>query len=151
MDTEIKIAREIGVVHNLLRQNANSHSMMSALREKVNQSEGTVIDYINHNKDISIYQKNIEQVLMIRRSTVTELLNKMERKGLIERQSVAIDKRLKRIVLTDKALECHADIQKQLEQLEVAVRSGLTEHEVIILHGILSKLKVTLIETKKNL
>ena len=141
---DIKLARDIGVVHNMMRQSLRGTGTMNDLREKINNSEGIVIDYINFNMETSIYQKDIEKVLMVRRSTVTELLNKMERKGLIERQSVSIDKRLKKIVLTAKALEFHSEIQTQLMEAEKTVRSGLSEHEIIILHGILNKLKETL-------
>ena len=140
---DIKLARDIGVVHNMMRQSISGSGMMKNLREKINNSEGIVIDFINFNKDKAIYQKDIEKVLMVRRSTVTELLNKMERKDLIERKSVTLDKRLKQIVLTEKAIEFHSEIQEQLMQVEKSVRSGLSEHEIIILHGILNKLKET--------
>ena len=50
-----------------------------------------------------IYQKDIEEEFQIRKSTVTGILQLMEKNGFIYRESVEKDARLKRIVPTKKA------------------------------------------------
>ena len=140
----IKLIRDVSMVHNLMKQIVDGGVLLENVKENINPTEGLVIIFINSHEDEPVYQKDIEKVLMVRRSTVTELLNKMERKGLIERQSVAIDKRLKRVVITDKSEQLQKKIYAQLTDMENKVRVGLSEHEVVILHGLLSKVKDSL-------
>lgn len=137
----IKLIRDISMVHNLMKQIVDGGGLIEEVKEKINPTEGLVIIFINSHEEDPVYQKDIEKVLMVRRSTVTELLNKMERKGLIERQSVAIDKRLKRVVLTEKSKHLQKYIHAQLTDMENKVRSGLNDHEVVILHGLLRKVR----------
>lgn len=68
-----------------------------------------------------IFQKDIEEEFGIRPSSVTGLLQALEQEGLISRESVSSDGRLKKIVLTDKAKEiqtnivaCHKQVIQQL-------------------------------------
>ena len=58
--------------------------------------------YLDEHKDEDVFQRDIEKVLNVRRSTCTEILNVLERDGYIERHSVNSDKRLKKLVLTAK-------------------------------------------------
>lgn len=50
-----------------------------------------------------IFQKDIEREFKIKGSSVTSVLNNLEKNGYILRKSVERDKRLKQIVLTEKA------------------------------------------------
>ena len=55
----------------------------------------------------SVYQRDIEEVFRIKRSSVTSVLQTLEKKGLIYRESVPGDARMKKLVLTDAAREMH--------------------------------------------
>ena len=63
--------------------------------------------FFAENADRDIFQKDFEEEFSIRRSTATKILQLMEKNGLIERQKVESDARLKKIVLTNKALDIH--------------------------------------------
>ena len=54
-------------------------------------------------KVVFIIRKDIEEEFQIRKSTVTGILQLMEKNGFIYRESVEKDARLKRIVPTKKA------------------------------------------------
>ena len=62
---------------------------------------GRVIGFLFFNQQRHIFQKDIEDVLEIRRSTASTLLQGMENKGLLRREAVEYDARLKRLVLTN--------------------------------------------------
>ena len=66
---------------------------------------GWIIRYLIENQDKDIYQKDIEKHCSIGRSTVTNILQLMEKKGLIRREAVPNDARLKKVMLTQKGLE----------------------------------------------
>ena len=68
--------------------------------EAVTPMHGWIMEYLYRNSDTPVFQRDIEREFSITRSTVTNILQLMERKGYIARQSVAQDARLKQLVLT---------------------------------------------------
>lgn len=91
---------------------------------------GWALNYFYENRDNDIFQRDFEQKFSIRRSTASKMLKSMEQNGFIERISVESDARLKKIVLTDKAIEQHKRILEDIERREKILRKGLTETEV---------------------
>lgn len=91
---------------------------------------GWALNYFYENRDRDIFQRDFEQKFSIRRSTASKMLKSMEQNGFIERVSVESDARLKKIVLTDKAIEQHKRILEDIERREKILRKGLTETEV---------------------
>ncbi len=94
-----------------------------------------------------IYQKDIEQKFCITRSTVSKVLSLMEQKGLIERQSVRGDARLKKITITDKARELHDIMIGDGLMLENIIQKNLTEEEIKTFCAITKKIKANLKES----
>ena len=66
-------------------------------QEQLTGMHGWLIHFL-YDQTEPVYQRDIEKRLCIRRSTVTATLNRMEKNGLIVRESVPEDARLKRIV-----------------------------------------------------
>lgn len=88
-----------------------------------------IIMFLARNRDRDIYQHTIEQKFCISRSTASRVLALMERKGLIVRESVAHDARLKKIVLTEKADAIVADLTANGERVERLLSRGFTPTE----------------------
>ena len=76
----------------------------------------------------------------ITRSTVTNILQLMERKGYIARRSVEQDARLKQLVLTEKGRQFHENTMLALHQTDEYVAGLLTEEENTELLRLLNKL-----------
>ena len=66
-------------------------------------ANGYIISYLCENKDKNIFQRDIEREFDLSRSTVSTILKQLESEGLIERKSVIIDARLKKVVPTPAA------------------------------------------------
>ncbi|MBT1164212.1 MarR family winged helix-turn-helix transcriptional regulator [Bifidobacterium felsineum] len=88
-----------------------------------------IIIFLARNRGRDIYQHTIEQKFCITRSTASRVLTLMEKKGLIVREPVAHDARLKRIVLTDKADSIVADLKANGERVERLLVEGLSAEE----------------------
>ena len=112
-------------------------------QNKTTGSRGYVLGFIQKKTKLgeAVYERDIEKEFGIRRSTATQMLNSMEENGLIVRESTAEDKRLKKIVLTQKALECNTLICGELQKLDGELIDLLTEQEFAQLKIILEKLK----------
>ena len=99
-----EIGFEIKALNNLIKRRVE----MSETKEEVEHLTGVhgfVIGYISDHDDEDIFQRDIEEKFEIRRSTATGIINLMEKNGLIIREKVDYDARLKKLVLTDKARE----------------------------------------------
>ena len=91
---------------------------------------GWAIHYFYDNRDKQIFQRDFENRFSIRRSTASNILKTMEQNGFIQRVSVENDARLKKIILTEKAIKIHEEIMKDIERREALLRKGFTETEI---------------------
>ena len=77
-----------------------------------------------------IYQKDIEQVFHIQRSTATGILKLLEQSGSIRRECDSSDARMKRITVTEEALQHKKKIDSAIDRIENKLLTGLTEEEI---------------------
>lgn len=88
-----------------------------------------------------ILQKDLEGWFNIRRSTATEILKRMEQKGLITREPVSYDRRVKKILLTEKAhLLCEENFERILVT-ENKLIQGFTNEEIQEFLRLLAKMQ----------
>ena len=144
---EEDIGKRINRLSNLIKRKIDKEISKD---NDLTKNQSLIIDYLNNNKKIDIYQKNIEELLSIRRSTATEILNLMEKKGLLTRKNVKEDARLKKLVLTKKGLEQEQKNHYKIARVENKIASCLTKKEIKSLNLILSKIENKLIETKEE-
>ena len=77
----------------------------------------------------SVFQRDIEEVFRIKRSSVTSVLQTLEKKGLILRESIPEDARMKKLVLTDKARQMQGCTYQKIGEMEEEMRSLFTKEE----------------------
>lgn len=77
----------------------------------------------------NVFQKDIEEVFRIKRSSVTSVLQTLERKGLIIRESVPEDARVKKLLLTDQARQLQTSTYHALREMEQEIRGLFAEEE----------------------
>lgn len=100
--------------------------------------------------DQEIYQKDVEEKFHIRRSTATGILKLMEKNGLIFRESVERDGRLKRIVPTEKAAALRGEVLESIRSLESMMAEGIGKEEFDICIRVLRRMSENLSEDEKN-
>ena len=76
-----------------------------------------------------VFQREIEDIFRIKRSSVTSVLQTLEKKGLIIRESIPEDARVKKLVLTEKAKKTQVCTYHALGNMEREMRSLFTEEE----------------------
>ncbi len=112
----------------------------SAGLDEVTLMHGWIMGYLEHNQDKEIYQKTIESDFGIKRSTVTTILQLMEKKGYIRREAVEGDARLKRIFLTEQGKETAVRTKKMIGHMESSVLEGISREELEVFFGVAQKL-----------
>lgn len=118
--------------------------------DKMTGTHGWAVGYFYGNKDRDIFQRDLEQEFDIRRSTASNILSLMEKNGLIKRESVPYDARLKKITLTDKAIEIQNKIDNNFERLEFTMRRGISDEELNTFYNVLDKICNNLERTDTN-
>lgn len=109
--------------------------------EKLTGAHGWVIGFLYHNRDRDIFQRDFEKECNIRRSSATQMLQRMEKNGMIKRVGVDYDARLKKIVLTDRAVEIQEMIENRFAELEGKIKDGISEEELQTFFAVLSKIR----------
>lgn len=117
--------RYISKLSNKLRR---KFDMLSS-RKEFSGSQGRTLRFLLSQTE-DIYQKDIEEEYSIRPSTATQLLKQMEKNGLIIREPEAYDNRLKKIVVTDKALLYKQQVIEDLTTLEETLIKGISETDL---------------------
>lgn len=124
------------VAHKMKREidHANQKLVVSGV-------QGRIIGYVRcESKNRDVFQKDIEEHFELRGSSVTSTLQNLEKMGFIVRESIPTDQRLKRIVLTKKALDIHNQITKNIEQVEKEAFSSINKEEEQLLSDLLKRI-----------
>jgi DNA-binding MarR family transcriptional regulator len=128
MKKEARIGFEIKTVSNLI------HRYINEVMENdpdITGLQGWIIGYIfRHQNKQDVFQRDLEKEFNVRRSTISGVLDTMEKKDLIRREAVDFDARLKKITLTEKAVTCHHKVLEKLQEVERQLQKGLSEEEV---------------------
>ena len=112
--------------------------------DKMTGTHGWAIGFFYHNRDRDIFQKDFEQEFNIRRSTASNILALIEKNGLITRESVPYDARLKKITLTQKALDIQCIVDKAFENLEENIKKGISDEELQVFFKVIDKINSNL-------
>ena len=133
-------------VNSLGRRISRVMNNIPAIKENKNLTgiQIWVLNFLFRSAGKDVYQRDVEREFNIRRSTATELLKTMERGGLIRRESVVFDARLKRIVLTDYAEEIRRQLQAQIERTEAELTEGFSEKELDDFFSYVARFKLNL-------
>lgn len=93
-----------------------------------------------------LFQKDIEEIFHLRRSTVTQMIQTMEKNGLLTRSSVEEDARLKKLTITEHGRELEARICARTMEMEEQLCQNLTEEEVTEFLAIMKKMSASMTE-----
>lgn len=137
---KILIGVELRALSNAIRR----YFEFSSYGQEIQNATGNnkwILHYLAENHENEVYQKDIETHFNIARSTVSKVLNLMEQKGLIQRQTVPHDARLKRIVLTEQAWKLRELMREDAEGMEKTLTKGFTEDELKVLYSYLKRMR----------
>lgn len=142
-----RAGHEIKTLSNLLKRKlSSSFSEEEESIRYITGVQGRILGYLYHHQGKEIFQRDIEAEFLIRRSTVTGILQLMEKNGLIERQPVARDARLKQLKLTEKAIEENQRIEARIDRIEARLIQGISEEDMEIFYRVAEQMKRNLEE-----
>jgi DNA-binding MarR family transcriptional regulator len=148
MEEKRSVGRSIRTIGNIIKRNINSGSYNKQMIDHITGTNGWVIGFIadQNNSGKTVYQKDLEKAFSITRSTVSKVIDLMVQKGLVERFSVEHDARLKKLVLTPKALQLYELMREDGQKLEAIITAGFSKEELDELFHYLERIRRNLDE-----
>ncbi|MBQ2972211.1 MAG: winged helix-turn-helix transcriptional regulator [Ruminococcus sp.] len=144
--SEKDIGRQLCELNNLIHREIRKNPLCEN-NEKDPKCEGIsfagscIIAYLHDHGEEDIFQRDLECEFQVRRSTMSKVLTVLEQKDYIKRVDVSYDKRLKKIVLTKKALKTADKLKADRQSLEQKMVIGISQEELSIFKETLEKIK----------
>ena len=118
------------------------HNKEKSIKDKeITTTQMEILLYIFKNEDKDIYQKELENVLNLRRATVSGVLQTMEKNNLITRITDAEDTRTKKIILNEETRNIFLRQLKQFDEIEKVIVDGISEKELEVFFEVIQKMK----------
>ncbi len=144
MQSKKTVSFTVRSLSNLIRRRVDDLSDVAV--SGMTGMHGAIIGFVcaNLKQGRDVFQRDIEQEFKIRRSTATGILKLMEKNGLLTRVPISGDGRLKKIILTDKAMEVFELIDKHMRHIDAQATRGLSEEEIEAFYSITDKIRANL-------
>lgn len=104
--------------------------------------------YFQSRSGEKVFQKELEKEFQIRKSSITSVMQMMERKGLVRRIAVPGDARQKELVLTEKGIMVQETVIKRLDALEKMVNEVMSPEEKKLWYSCIRKIETRLKEAE---
>lgn len=136
-----KLGLHISKINHIISRSLDS-AVINTIDNHLTVSQAYVIDFISMKGDNQeVFQKDLEKEFDLKRSSISLMLNNMEKSDLIKRVPVAEDARLKKIVLTDKSKELYEKISRAIDSVEDRLCENITPDELKIFKRVLDKIR----------
>ncbi len=123
--------KDCGAWINLLSHKVKTRLNATLQNLGITGVQSRVICYILvHCQDGLVFQRDIERAFGLNRSTATGILQLLEKNGILRRESVASDARLKSLVPTQRAEEINAQVSTCLRETDRMLTRGLSSGQV---------------------
>ncbi len=142
------MGKRLRMLNNAIRRYMDRYSRKTEI-DHLTCSNGWIIGHIAENGG-SAFQKDLESEFGITRSTCSKVIILLEKKGMLKRESVSHDARLKKITLTEKSMEVFKIMQEDGDRVEARLTKGFTPQELDILYGYFDRIQANLDEAEKE-
>lgn len=124
------IGRELHTLDMMIGRLVNAYQSKVDEKAGINRMQGWIIGYLYRHSDEDVFQKDLEAEFQMARSTASGILQSMEKKQLIIRESIPRDARLKRLVLTPKGMEFQMEIIDNFARIQKALSADIPEKKL---------------------
>ncbi len=144
MVSEKAIGYQVRTLNNMIKRDVERSEVF-----QYGQSTGLhgwAIGWLYQNREHDVFQRDFEQQFSIRRSTASNILALMEKNGMIRRESVDYDARLKKLVLTERAIEFHRMILQDIEARDARLKKNISPGDLECFFKVIGQIKANLEE-----
>lgn len=139
---ERHVGPEIKIIQNMLIRNMQN-DISAAGQENISGPNVFLLKVLKEREGEDVFQRDLERILSITKSTCSKVLSTLEEKGLISRVSVK-DARFNKICLTAYGKEFIEKADAYLEAFERRLTAGFSAEERDMLFSFFDRIKANL-------
>ena len=109
-----------------------------------------ILKYMIEHQNENVYQKDLENVLNLRRATVSGVLQTMEKNNLIKREIYENDVRVKKIILNEKTKSIFLKNKQKIDEIEKNITKNISKKDLNDFIKVIDKLITNLNEYEKG-
>ena len=143
-DRERDPARTFGYVCHL------HHERMRSLLSAIGVYRGQPPVLFHLNREDGLSHADLAERLHLQPATVTKMITRMEKRGLVTRQPDPDDKRISRVFLTEQGRCAHASDRRVFDQLSNEILAGFDEQEREQLRDMLIRVRDNLLSVSSH-
>ena len=128
MQTSPSAGRYLGQLSNKIRRRMDTFNFNG----EFSGAQGKILHFMLAQSE-DVFQRDIEEA-------ASEILKKMEQNGLISRQPVSYDARLKKIVLLPKALQYKNRVTHDLACFEEELAHGISPEDMKVFYRVVEQM-----------
>lgn len=137
--------RDCGAWINLLSRKVKKHLNATLADLGITGVQSRIMHYILvHYEDGPVFQKDVEEAFGLSRSTATGILQLLEKNGVIVRESVESDGRLKNLIPTRKAVELDSKVRTSVRKIEQLMTQGISSGQLELFYETVAKMSANL-------
>lgn len=137
MDNSKDAGRVVGMLSNQIKRRLDS----KILNDSLTGMQGRFLHFIlSQDVEQNVFQKDLEEEFNLRRSTATGILQLMEKGGLLYRESVDYDARLKKIVVTPKGKLQREKVKESLRAMEECLQQGISKADLAVFFRVMEQM-----------
>lgn len=141
MSKEKSLLFSIKDLENEIKKNLLKEESKNNDSYHLSGTQHRIMKYLINHKDEEVCQNILEKELNLTRSTISGVLQTMEKHQIIERKKSKQDTRTKIISLSSKSEERYLEGKNKLARLEKKARKNLTQAEINEFLTIINKIK----------
>lgn len=134
------IGSEIKKIDNLIMRKIMDYNK-NEFKNNITPAQIMIMKYLIKNKDKKIYQKDIEKNLPFRKSTISGVMETMEKNNLIKRMDSQSDARSKIIITTQEAEKIDKKLNKKIKEFDKLLNKNITNEELEIFFKVTKKIQ----------
>ena len=138
MEYSRRIGAQVLVLSNAIKRHMSEWTAIASHGELTAMQMWFIHRVYIFSKSGNVFQRDLERSFGISRATASNILKLMEERDLIIREATDADARLKKITLTEHALDLCEQNSAALDRMENALSAGISESDLDIFFRVLS-------------
>lgn len=149
MELNNSIGVSLKMINNMIARRMSKYINKENMAN-ISVTQARILHYLIINNNKRIYQKDIEEMLNFRRSTISGILKTMEKNDMIKRSVSKNDSRSKEIILTNKAKSEAFEMSKKAKDFDKVLMQNIDSKDLETFFKVMNQIQMNIIEDGSN-
>ncbi len=139
MEIKQSLGNQMRILNNYIRQVGCKRGENMAM-QNITMLHMEILSYLLDHQSQPVFQKEIEGEIEIGKSTLSEVINVMEKKDLLKRIPLKTDGRYRELILTETGKKIATLFEEEVEKFNEKLCAGISDEELKICINIIERM-----------